>query len=391
MSLNLIKLYQKQSSWYKGTTTGIPVGICFHDTGCNNNTLKRYVQPNDDDANRAEMLAKIGTNYNKNDWNHKAVSAGVNAWIGLLADGSIATVQAGPWDYRPWGVGSGSNGSLNGDKRDPRTPFWIQFEICEDDRKSKTYFEKAYNEAIGLSAYLCKMYGFDPHGTVSYKGKTVPVITCHRESAALGLGSNHSDVLDWFPLYGKSMDDVRNDVAAAMKIGSTVAPEEPAETTPTAPTPPVTPVEGTIRVGSLVSIKPGSKYYSGSTIPNWVLKTNWYVHSAPEGSDRIVINESEDRTHKIMSPIHRDNLTVVGATSTPSTPTTPSTEASEATSYRVKVLHSALNIRQGPGTNYSIVGVIRDRGVYTIVETKETWGKLKSGKGWISLGWCKKL
>ena len=356
MSLNLIKLYQKQSSWYKGTTTGVPVGICFHDTGCNNNTLKRYVQPNDDDANRAEMLAKIGTNYNKNDWNHKAVSAGVNAWIGLLADGSIATVQAGPWNYRPWGVGSGSNGSLNGDKRDPKTPFWIQFEICEDDRKSKTYFEKAYNEAIGLSAYLCKMYGFDPHGTVSYKGKTVPVITCHRESAALGLGSGHSDVLDWFPLYGKSMDDVRNDIAAAMGSVSSTEPEVPAETTPTAP------VDGTIRVGSLVSIKPGSKYYSGSTIPSWVLKLNWYVHSAPEGSDRVVINESEDRTHKIMSSIHRDNLTVVGSTSTESS----TTKTPETTGYKVKILHGA-------------------------VETKGTWCKLKSGKGWSSLGYCKKL
>lgn len=384
MSLNLIKLYQKQSSWYKGTTTGVPVGICFHDTGCNNNTLKRYVQPNDDDANRAEMLAKIGTNYNKNDWNHKAVSAGVNAWIGLLADGSIATVQAGPWNYRPWGVGSGSNGSLNGDKRDPKTPFWIQFEICEDDRKSKTYFEKAYNEAIGLSAYLCKMYGFDPHGTVSYKGKTVPVITCHRESAALGLGSGHSDVLDWFPLYGKSMDDVRNDIAAAMGSVAEIKPEEPEK-----PVTPATPVDGIIKVGSLVSINQGAKYYSGAIIPNWVAKLNWYVYSAPEGKDRVVINESEDGKHKIMSPIHRSDLTVVGATTT--TPATPSTGTSETTSYRVKVLHSALNIRQGPGTNYSIVGVIRDRGVYTIVETKGTWGKLKSGKGWISLGWCKKL
>lgn len=384
MSLNLIKLYQKQSSWYKGTTTGVPVGICFHDTGCNNNTLKRYVQPNDDDANRSEMLAKIGTNYNKNDWNHKAVSAGVNAWIGLLADGSIATVQAGPWNYRPWGVGSGSNGSLNGDKRDPKTPFWIQFEICEDDRKSKAYFEKAYNEAIGLSAYLCKMYGFDPHGTVSYKGKTVPVITCHRESAALGLGSGHSDVLDWFPLYGKSMDDVRNDIAAAMGSVAEIKPEEPEK-----PVTPATPVDGIIKVGSLVSINQGAKYYSGATIPNWVAKLNWYVYSAPEGKDRVVINESEDGKHKIMSPIHRSDLTVVGTTTT--TPATPSTGTSEATSYRVKVLHSALNIRQGPGTNYSIVGVIRDRGVYTIVETKGTWGKLKSGKGWISLGWCKKL
>ena len=385
MSLNLIKLYQKQSTWYKGTTTGVPVGICLHDTGCNNTTLKRYVQPNDNDSNREEMLAKIGKNNNKNDWNHKAVAAGVNAWIGTLADGSIATVQAGPWNYRPWGVGSGKYGSLNGDKNDPNAWFWLQFEICQDDKASKTYFEKAYNEAIGLCAYWCKMFDFDPHGTVTYKGKTIPVITCHRESATLGFGSNHSDVNDWFPLYGKSMDDVRNDIAAAIGDVVEVKPDEP--NTPVAP---IAPVDGTIKVGSLVSINPGAKYYSGSTIPNWVAKLNWYVYSAPEGKDRIVINESEDGKHKIMSPIHRSDLTVVGATSTPITPTTPSTGTSEE-SYRVKVLHAALNIRQGPGTDYSIVGVIRDRGVYTIVETDGTWGKLKSGKGWISLGWCKKL
>ena len=210
------------------------------------------------------------------------------------------------------------------------------------------------------------------------------MITCHRESATLGFGSNHSDVNDWFPLYGKSMDDVRNDIAAAIGSVVEVKPDEPEK-----PVTPTTPVDGTIRVGSLVSIKPGAKYYSGATIPNWVAKLNWYVYSAPEGKDRVVINESEDGKHKIMSPIHRSDLTVVGATTT--TPATPSTGTSEATSYRVKVLHSALNIRQGPGTNYSIVGVIRDRGVYTIVETKGTWGKLKSGKGWISLGWCKKL
>ena len=201
MSLNLIKLYQKQSSWYKGTTTGVPVGICFHDTGCNNNTLKRYVQPNDDDANRAEMLAKIGTNYNKNDWNHKAVSAGVNAWIGLLGDGSIATVQAGPWDYRPWGVGSGSNGSLNGDKRDPRTPFWIQFEICEDDLQDGMYFRAVYREAAQLCAYLCREYGI-----------SVENIVCHKEAHRQGYASDHGDVEHWWPKLGKTMDDFREEV-----------------------------------------------------------------------------------------------------------------------------------------------------------------------------------
>ena len=66
-------------------------------------------------------------------------------------------------------------------------------------------------------------------------------------------------------------------------------------------------------------------------------------------------------------------------------------KTSSFTSYKVKVTTSALNIRSGPGTNNKIVGVIRDRGVYTIVDEKSGWGKLKSGAGWISLKYCKKM
>lgn len=50
-----------------------------------------------------------------------------------------------------------------------------------------------------------------------------------------------------------------------------------------------------------------------------------------------------------------------------------------------KVTTSSLNIRRGPGTNYPVTGQIKDKGTYTIVETKNGWGKLKSGAGWISL------
>lgn len=59
--------------------------------------------------------------------------------------------------------------------------------------------------------------------------------------------------------------------------------------------------------------------------------------------------------------------------------------------YQVKVITDALNIRKGPGTNYSKTGMITDRGVYTIVETRENWGRLKSGKGWICLDYVKKV
>lgn len=59
--------------------------------------------------------------------------------------------------------------------------------------------------------------------------------------------------------------------------------------------------------------------------------------------------------------------------------------------FLVRVSVSGLNIRSGPGTNYNVVGVIRDRGTYTIVETRGDWGKLKSGAGWISLSYTQRV
>lgn len=72
------------------------------------------------------------------------------------------------------------------------------------------------------------------------------------------------------------------------------------------------------------------------------------------------------------------------------------TEDGVSTPYKVKVTDSALNIRKGAGTNYAVSGVIRDKGVYTIVDEANgtgatKWGKLKSGAGWISLDYTKRL
>lgn len=59
--------------------------------------------------------------------------------------------------------------------------------------------------------------------------------------------------------------------------------------------------------------------------------------------------------------------------------------------FRVKVTATVLNIRIGAGTKYKRVGAIKDKGVYTIVETKKNWGRLKSGKGWICLDYTEKV
>lgn len=60
--------------------------------------------------------------------------------------------------------------------------------------------------------------------------------------------------------------------------------------------------------------------------------------------------------------------------------------------YQVSI--SDLYIRKGPGTGYAKNGFC-PKGVYTIVETKDadgyTWGRLKSGAGWIALKYAKRL
>ena len=351
------------STCYKGSTNGKPVGFLLHSTGANNKTLKRYVQPYETDSNYNELIKIIGKNPNKNDWNHVERQAGLNAWIGTLADGTVASIQTLPWDMRPWGCGSGTKGSCNGKTGGP---FWIQAEICEDALSDKTYFDKVYKEACELIAYLCKMYGWDPNGYVMYNSVKVPVILCHKDANTLGLGSNHSDIYHWFNKYGKSMVDVRNDVAKLMN--HTVASSAASTTTtsviyrirktwadsasqigaysslenakaacdkagagyyvfdangkavyPVVAT--TTQVTTNFKIGDEVKLIAGAVYSSGKTIPSWVFNSKLYVRQL-NADGTIVI--STLKSGAITGTVNKKYLTAYKATAA-STTTKPTT------------------------------------------------------------------
>lgn len=51
----------------------------------------------------------------------------------------------------------------------------------------------------------------------------------------------------------------------------------------------------------------------------------------------------------------------------------------------VKITASKLNIRKSPSVMSGIAGTVSKGSIYTIVETRGDWGRLKSGAGWISL------
>jgi len=66
-------------------------------------------------------------------------------------------------------------------------------------------------------------------------------------------------------------------------------------------------------------------------------------------------------------------------------------EKPSGTSKKVKVTCNDLNVRKGPGTKYGVSTHIKDKGIYTIVEEQNGWGKLKSGAGWIYLKYTEEV
>lgn len=188
--MNLHKLILTNNACYKAGKTITPKGIMVHSTGANNPNLKRYVGPDD---------GLLGKNHYNNHWNQDKPDGRqvcVHGFIGKLADGSIATYQTLPWNYRGWHAGGSANDTH------------IGFEICEDGLTDASYFSAVYKEAVELCVYLCKQYGL-----------TEKDIICHSEGCKLGIASNHGDVMHWFPKHGKSMDTFR----AAVKAGLTTA------------------------------------------------------------------------------------------------------------------------------------------------------------------------
>lgn len=186
--MNLNKCILIKNDCYKYGRTIVPKGIMVHSTGANNPLLRRYVQPDD---------GKLGVNAYNNSWNTTKPGGAevcVHAFIGKLADGSIATYQTLPWNYRGWHAGGSANDTH------------ISFEICEDGLADKTYFDRVYKEAVELCAYLCKQYSLNPLKD--------GVLICHSEGYKRGTASNHGDVMHWFPRHGKSMDTFRAAVKA---------------------------------------------------------------------------------------------------------------------------------------------------------------------------------
>lgn len=232
---------------------------------------------------------------------------------------------------------------------------WIDL----DPAKTKAHVLATYKNAVDIFAQLCKFHKLNPLND--------GVILSHSECHKRGIGTNHGDVEHIWNKFGLTMNKFRKDVSIAM--GNVIVDTNDKE------------YNSKFNKGDIVKIAYNATYYNGKSIPVWVKNQNWIISSI--NGDRAVIDKNEFGTSSINSSIHTKFLSHMGT---------------KSTEFMVKVDIDNLNIRTGPGTNYPRFKYI-PRGVYTIIEVNNNWGKLKSKQtfkghhvdGWISLRYVKKV
>lgn len=262
-------------------------------------------------------------------------------------DGNDGTVyQTLPWNHRGWHCASGPKGSGNNTHIGVEMcePANIRYTggssfTCSNLSAARTSVKKTYEAAVELFAYLCKLYGLNPTAD--------GVIISHREGHARGIASNHGDPEHlWNGLgMGYTMNTFRKDVKEKMQ-GGTVKPDETKEM--------------------------------------YRVRKSWEDAVSQKGAFHELENAKKCAdANKGYAVFNTSGKQVY-----------PKTDFSP---YLVEVTATDLNIRKGPGTNYGKTGKFTGKGVFTITEERagtgsnRGWGKLKSGAGWISLDYVKRL
>lgn len=262
-------------------------------------------------------------------------------------DGNDGTVyQTLPWNHRGWHCASGPKGSGNNTHIGVEMcePASIRYTggssfTCSNLSAARTSVKKTYEAAVELFAYLCKLYGLNPTAD--------GVIISHREGHARGIASNHGDPEHlWNGLgIGYTMNTFRKDVKEKMQ-GGTVKPDETKEM--------------------------------------YRVRKSWGDAVSQKGAFHELENAKKCAdANKGYAVFNTSGKQVY-----------PKTDFSP---YLVEVTATDLNIRKGPGTNYGKTGKFTGKGVFTITEERagtgsnKGWGKLKSGAGWISLDYVKRL
>jgi hypothetical protein len=277
---------------------------------------------------------------------------------GIGPDGRIALyVDEG---NRSWCTSSNAN--------DQRA---VTIEVASDATHPYAVKDKAYDALLDLVTDICKRNGIKKLVWSTSKNDRVNHLngcnmTAHRDYAAKACPGDY--------LYNRE-GEIAAEVNRRLGATGSSTPATGGSTGTAA---------ADINVGDEVEFT-GTRHYVSATATN--------ASSCKPGKAKVTaIAKGKAHPYHLIA-VSGGGSTVYGWTDAADIKTS---SASTATSYLVKVTTDVLNIRKGPGTNYGTNGAIRDKGTYTIVAEStgagaSMWGKLKSGAGWISLDYTKKV
>lgn len=382
--MEIIKSYVTKNECYQVARKITVKGLMLHSVGC--------PQPS----------AKIWATSIYNQYMPNGAEVCVHAF--LQSDGKV--YQTLPWNYEGWHAGGSANKTHIGVEM--AEPDCIKYVggatfTCSDLARAKAQVTGTYNTAVQLFAYLCKEYNLDPLKD--------GVIISHAEGYKRGVASGHADPTHLWSQLGMSytMDGFRKAVKAAMGGNTTVVEDKPKNVNYTVK---VTATDGlNVRKAAGTSSAVVRTLANGTKVAVTKEQGGWgYIG---EGWISLEWTEKVAKAPKPVKQVYRirktwDNpASQIGAYES-----LENAKKACKTGYKVfdnngKVVYSpfvaylfrancdVLNIRKGPGTNYAVVGQIKDKLKYTIVEEKsgtgssKGWGRLKAG-GWVALDWIVK-
>lgn len=245
-----------------------------------------------------------------------------------IAIDDVEAIQAIPFNRNAWAAGDGGSG--NGNRN------YIHIEICYS-KSGGTRFNQAEDRAAKEIAALLKQFGWTIDNVKKHQdfsGKYCP----HR---TLDLG--------WQRFLNKIKPYL--DTSSNQSNSGPVA-------------------SNTFKVGDKVTVsKSATHYATGQAMASFVKGSTYTVQEVK--SDRCLLSG-------IVSWVYNKDLSKVGSTLS-------------SASYTVRIDTDVLNVRTGPSTDYKVATTVKKNEVYTIVEEKNGFLKLKSGAGWISKKYVKKM
>ena len=274
-------------------------------------------------------------------------------------------IQAIPFNRNAWHAGDGANGTGNRKS--------IGIEIARSTSTDTTLFQRAEENAAKYIATLLKQYGWTTAKVKRHKdwsGKNCPHKTMEKGwERFIKMIQAELDILN-----GKTTTTTTSNsttsTTASFKVGNYNANVKTTEALNIrAKRNPSATKVGTIPQGTVVKV--GYIMYQDNSVAK--KGSLWGSVYTSYGDGFICMDY------------------VTPTTSEVTTTKTTTTSTSKKVNYKVKITATSLNIRKGAGTNYGINGSVKKGQVFTIVEEKDGWGKLKSGAGWIKLEYTKKI